>query len=262
MITSRKSKKRLAARRVIRPWRDFPVIGIEFRKGSQGFTLLELMLSVVIISLIILIIVGALRLGFRSVEAGEKKVESLERVRNAITLLESQIQSELPLAYYENAEKKYYFRGKRTSLDLATNYSVWGGEKGYVVAHYEVAQEPGGRQTLWVKENIIGQESSRETRMLEQVAEFYFEYFVRDTSKAPQDDAGRWVEEWVDDDAVPTTEKLEKIKFHVRLENRVLNWIIPLKGRGAQSAAAASLGGPMMPAGQPAPVTPVKSPKK
>jgi prepilin-type N-terminal cleavage/methylation domain-containing protein len=240
----------------------YPAPAPSSTKGSRGFTLLELMLSVVIISLIILIIVGALRLGFRAVEAGEKKVESLERVRNAITLLESQIQSELPLSYYENAEKKYYFRGKRTSLDLATNYSVWGGEKGYVVAHYEVVQESTGRQTLWVKENIIGQESIRETRMLEQTAEFYFEYFVRDTSKDSQDDAGRWVDEWVDDAAVPTADKLEKIKFHVRLGNKALDWIIPLKGRGGLSVAAAPLGGPMMPTEQPAPVPPVKPQKK
>lgn len=244
------------------PTNRYPVSSPAPRKGPRGFTLLELMLSVVIISLIILIIVGALRLGFRSVEAGEKKVESLERVRNAITILESQIQSELPLSYYENAEKKYYFQGKRTSLDLATNYSVWGGEKGYVVAHYQVTQETNGRQTLWVKENIIGQDSSRETRMLEQTAEFYFEYFVRDTLKDPQDEAGRWVDEWVDDAAVPSTDKLEKIKFHVRWENRALDWIIPLKGRGGLSAAAAPLGGAMMPTSGPAPVTPAKPPKK
>jgi prepilin-type N-terminal cleavage/methylation domain-containing protein len=226
------------------------------KKSPPGFTLLELLLSVVIISLIILIIVGALRLGFRSVEAGEKKAESLERVRNAITILESQIQSEIPLTYYENAEKKYYFRGTRNSLDLATNYSVWGGEKGYVVAHYQVTQETGGRQTLWVKENIIGQESARETRMLDQAAEFYFEYFVRDTSKDPKEEAGRWVEEWVDDAAVPSSDKLEKIKFHLRLENRTLDWIIPLKGRGSLSTAASP------PGVMPAPVAPVPPSKK
>ena len=229
------------------------------KRSSPGFTLLELMLSVVIISLIILIVVGALRLGFRSVEAGEKKVESLERVRNAITILESQIQSEIPLTYYENAEKKYYFRGGRTFLDMATNYSLWGGEKGYVVVRYQVSQETDGRQTLWVKENIIGQENSRETRMLEQAAEFYFEYFVRDTSKDPKDEAGRWVDEWVDDAAVATTDKLEKIKFHVRLEHSALDWIIPLKGRGSLSAPAAPWGMPGLPT---APVAPVTPPKK
>ena len=229
------------------------------RKGSSaGFTLLELMLSVVIISLIILIVVGALRLGFRSVEAGEKKVESLERVRNAITILESQIQSEIPLTYYENAEKKYYFRGGRTFLDMATNYSLWGGEKGYVVVRYQVSQETDGRQTLWVKENIIGQENSRETRMLEQAAEFYFEYFIRDTSKDPKDEAGRWVDEWVDDAAIATTDKLEKIKFHVRLEHSALDWIIPLKGRGSLSTPAAPWGMPGLPTVPVAPVTPPK----
>jgi prepilin-type N-terminal cleavage/methylation domain-containing protein len=229
------------------------------KKGSPGFTLLELMLSVVIISLIILIIVGALRLGFRAVEAGEKKAESLERVRNAITILESQIQSEIPLSYYDNAEKKYYFRGGRSFLDMATNYSIWGGEKGYVVVHYQVSQETNGRQSLWVKENIVGQETSRETRMLEQADEFYFEYFVRDTSKDPKDEAGRWVDEWVDDAAVPTTDKLEKIKFHVRLGNRALDWIIPLKGRGSLNTATPPPGiFPGIPTAPVAPVTPSK----
>jgi len=238
----------------------YPASSPAQKKGSPGFTLLELLLSVVIISLIILIIVSALRLGFRSVEAGEKKAESLERVRNAITILESQIQSEIPLAYYENAEKKYYFRGGRTFLDMATNYSLWGGEKGYVVVHYQVSQETDGRQTLWVKENIVGQENSRETRMLEQADEFYFEYFVRDTSKDPKDEAGRWVDEWVDDAAVPTTDKLEKIKFHVRLGNRALDWIIPLKGRGSLNSTAAPPG--MIQGITGAPVTPVTPSKK
>jgi prepilin-type N-terminal cleavage/methylation domain-containing protein len=242
------------------PTTPYPASSSAQKKGSPGFTLLELLLSVVIISLIILIIVGALRLGFRSVEAGEKKAESLERVRNAITILESQIQSEIPLTYYENAEKKYYFRGGRSYLDLATNYSLWGGEKGYVVVHYQVSRETNGYQTLWVKENIVGQENSRETRMLEQAAEFYFEYFVRDTSKDPKDEAGRWVEEWVDDAAVPTTDKLEKIKFHVRLENKELDWIIPLKGRGSLNTAAASSG--LMPGSPIAPVAPVTPSKK
>ncbi len=228
------------------------------KKGPPGFTLLELLLSVIIISMIILIVVGALRLGFRSVEAGEKKAESLERIRNAITILESQIQSEIPLTYYENADKKYYFRGGRTFLDMATNYSIWGGEKGYVVVHYQVSPEADGRQTLWVKENIIGQENSRETRMLDRVAEFYFEYFIRDTSKDPKDDPGRWVDEWVDDTAVATTDQLEKIKFHVRLDHSALDWIIPLKGRGSLSAPAPPFALPGVPAAPVAPVTPSK----
>ncbi len=242
------------------PTKPYPASSPVQKKGPPGFTLLELLLSVVMISLIILVIVGALRLGFRSVEAGEKKAESLERIRNAVTILESQIQSEIPLAYYENAEKKYYFRGGRTFLDMATNYSVWGGEKGYVVVHYQVFQETDGYQTLWVKENIVGQENSRETRMLEQAAEFYFEYFVRDTSKDPKEEAGRWVDEWVDDPAVPTTDKLEKIKFHVRLGNRTLDWIIPLKGRGSLSTAAAPPG--VMPGIPTAPIPPVTPSKK
>src|SRR3989304_6144706 len=46
---------------------------------SYGFTLLELLISIVMLGIMILIVTGAMRLGFRSVDAGEKKAESLER---------------------------------------------------------------------------------------------------------------------------------------------------------------------------------------
>jgi len=82
-----------------------------------------------ILSLVFLVIMGALRLGFRSVESGEKKVEALERIRNAINLIEAQIESEVLLSYEENGEKKYYFRGERTALDFATTIPSGGAKR-------------------------------------------------------------------------------------------------------------------------------------
>src|SRR3989337_1653647 len=59
---------------------------------SAGFTLLDLIISITIIGIMVLIIAGATRLGFRSVDAGEKKIESLERMRSSLSLISSQIQ--------------------------------------------------------------------------------------------------------------------------------------------------------------------------
>lgn len=199
--------------------------------GTQaGFTLLELMLSIMILAMLFVIVMGALRLGFRSVEAGEKKVESLERLRNALSLIEAQIESEIPLSYDEDGEKKSYFRGEKTALDFSTNYSIWGGEKGYVVVSYRVTDEPGGKRSLGAEENIIGQENRRETKMLEGLEDIHFEYYVRDTSLDPKEEAGRWLEEWVEE-GLPTSEKLEKIRLHLMLGRREFTWIIPLRNR-------------------------------
>ena len=225
-------------------------------RNREGFTLLELMLSILILALIFVIIIGALRLGFRSVEAGEKKVETLERLRQAITLIELQIESEIPLSYIENGEKKFYFRGGRTALDLSTNYSIWGGEKGYVVVGYWVTGETGGQRSLWAKENIVGQESRRETKILENLQDIYFEYYVRDMSQASPEEAGRWVEEWVEEESLPKAEKLEKIKFHIVLGRKDFAWIIPLRGRGGETTGVQpSKGGPSL-GPRPTPTTP------
>jgi general secretion pathway protein J len=211
--------------------------------GPSGFTLLELLLSISILALVFLVIMGALRLGFRSVETGEKKAEALERIRNAVTLIAAQIESEIPLSYEEDGEKKYYFRGGKSSLDLATNYSIWGGEKGYVVAGYRAAPEANGRWSLKAVENIIGQGNQRETLMLENLEEIGFEYFIRDTSKDPRDDPGSWAEEWVEGKDLPGPEKLEKIRFRIRMNRMELAWIIPLRSRGGFGAPENGLPG-------------------
>src|SRR5512136_1554467 len=67
--------------------------------SRRGFTLLELMISITLIGIIAVIIAGAMRLGYRSVDAGERKIESLERMRVSLTLIDSQIQSEIPLTF-------------------------------------------------------------------------------------------------------------------------------------------------------------------
>jgi general secretion pathway protein J len=64
---------------------------------DEGLTLLELIISITIIGIIILIITGAMQLSFRSVESGEKKIEALERMRSSLAVIDSQIQSEIPL---------------------------------------------------------------------------------------------------------------------------------------------------------------------
>lgn len=243
---------------------DKPFRGMDAEKGGRagairgragnrpGFTLLELMLSIMILGLILLIVMGALRLGFRSVEAGEKKVESLERLRSSVTLIESQIESEIPLSYEENGEKKSYFRGNRTSLDLASNYSIWGGEKGYVVVGYWVTGDPDGQWSLWARENVVGQETRRETRMLQSVQDVYFEYYVRDTTKDPKDESGRWLEEWVEE-GLPTTDRLEKIKLHLVLGRKEYAWVIPLRGRQGSTRNATPVGMMSLPPTAPVP---------
>jgi general secretion pathway protein J len=187
---------------------------------EKGFTLLELLISIAILGIIIVILVGALRLGFRSVDTGEKKIDSIERMRVSLSIIDSQIQSQIPLSYEAEGVTQYYFSGARDSLQLSTNYSIWGGQKGYVIVSYRVSSEEEGKAVLYASEHIVGVEDVKETKLLDAFDDIYFEYFY----KGPTDEVGNWVEEWTDTSQMPS-----KIKIHLIKGGKDLPLIVPAR---------------------------------
>ncbi len=170
-----------------------------FINSQNGFTLLELTISITMLALIVLVIAGALRLGYRSIESADRKIESTERMRISFHIIDSQIQSYIPLTYIDNGERKYYFKGNKTSMQFSTNYSVWGGERGYVVTTYDVVASDNNKHALLVTENTVGIEFARQTKLLDNYNAIFFKYYYKD----PTEEQGKWIEEWTDETTVP-----------------------------------------------------------
>jgi len=191
---------------------------------DDGLTLLELIISITIIGIIVLIITGAMQLSFRSVESGEKKIEALERIRSSLAAIDSQIQSEIPLTFDDEGERKYYFIGDREFLQFASNYSIWGMGLGYVIASYTVETGENGKQILYVTENTVGIENARTTRLFDAFDTIYFEFFYKD----PTEEEGMWVDEWTDEFSMP-----EKVRINLVEGVRDFSMIIPLRARGS-----------------------------
>lgn len=176
----------------------------KFRHG--GFTLLELLISMTLLVVILVITLGALRISSRSVAAGEKKMESHERFRTVLSLLDAQIQSQIPLTYQEEGQKKYYFRGDRKALRFSSNHSIWGGQKGYVVVDYRVEPDQTGKEVLYASERIPGIDGRQETRLIEATS-ISFEYLHKD----PTEEQAKWVERLSDGAVIP-----EKVRFRMK----------------------------------------------
>jgi general secretion pathway protein J len=106
----------------------------------RGFTLLGLLVSMTLLVVIMVVVSGAVRLSYRATESGERRVELLERQRNSLSIIDAQIQSEIPLTYDdEEGNKKPYFLADRDVLTFTSTYSLWGGRRGFVVVNYRVA---------------------------------------------------------------------------------------------------------------------------
>lgn len=190
--------------------------------SGRGFTLLELLISMTLLVVILVITLGALRISSRSVAAGEKKMESQERYRTVLSILDAQIQSHVPLIYEDEGQKKYYFRGNRKTLRFSSNHSIWGGQKGYVVVDYRVEPDQTGKEVLYASEKIPGIEGSQDTRLIK-ATEISFEYFHKD----PTEEQGRWMDQLSDGNVIP-----EKISFHMANETRSLSLVCPVRVRG------------------------------
>jgi general secretion pathway protein J len=207
-----------------------------FLRKESGFTLLELMISIAIVGIMVFILMAVLRLGFRSVEAGEKKIESLGRVKASLNMIDAQIQSEIPLTFEQDGEKQYYFKGKPDSLEFSTNYSIWEGEKGFVMVTYQVIIDDRGKRTLQASESRVWREDRKEIKLLEFFDEMSFEYYYQD----PTEEEGRWIKEWTEAGFLP-----KKILLRLVKDRKDLSIILPMKTAGilAESLAIQGSGG-------------------
>ena len=205
--------------------------------GQQGFTLLELMISIVLMGMVVLITAGAMRLGFRSAESGQRKIESIERFRTSLNIVESQMQSAFVIKK-SGTEADLEFtqlKGDHNSLEFRSLYSLWGGTRGPVFIIYNVKEGNRGGKSLYVTENpIIIPEATREVLLIEDAKDIFFEYY----KKGPTDEKGSWAEDWTDKDNIPN-----KIKLTINKDMKVLPMIIPLR-MGAKTQQVTSVAGP------------------
>jgi len=117
---------------------------------NRGFTLLELLLSMTILSMIAVLAFGALRLGVRAWEKGEETVETKQRVRIVLNLLHRQFASMDRTAMTGSAAKTFAFRGENKTLSFLSGVPlVPGNLYGTVYAKYEVrVNDDGEGETL------------------------------------------------------------------------------------------------------------------
>ena len=88
---------------------------------EKGFTLLEVLIAMTILSLIAVIIGASLRLGIRAWERGEADIESSQNIRFFVERLSQQIKSAYPYQMQIDGEKAIAFQGKTDSIFFATS---------------------------------------------------------------------------------------------------------------------------------------------
>jgi len=188
-------------------------------RSSNGFTLLEVMITLAIIGMMLLIIFGAFRLGLSAWEKGETIKEDYQKLRIVSQLLSRQVKSAVPYKIKsQKAEGDYLaFDGQRHSLKFVSTLSLKVQQPvgfTYTVYEFEEGGREGGRLVLY--EQRVLTKDFMEDRPKEEmgvdlftgVSDVRFEYY-RDEDKEKTRSA-EWVEQWntKEEKALPTAVKM------------------------------------------------------
>ncbi len=167
------------------------------RKRPAGFTLLEVLISITLISLIVVIMAGALRLSYRSIDRGEARSAYLERLKATFSLVDNQFQSAIPLARQDDEAGRFFFEGSSDRVEFASNHSLTSGRHGYAVVRYTARRADNGTVAFYVEENTVGLQNKQEIRLIEGLSDIRFEYYRKESDA--EEAEGEWVETWTDE---------------------------------------------------------------
>ncbi len=157
------------------------------RSGGAGFTLMELLISVTILALIFVTVLGAIRVGSRSWESGERRAEENQRTRTLYDTLARDLTMLYPLRLKEENTDVLAFRGSPDSIEFATLPQGYGAEPfSHMIRIVTYTVEPdrglvsSDRYPFIAGGDVAGLQDGRAKSLDERVSEVRFRYLVPD----------------------------------------------------------------------------------
>jgi general secretion pathway protein J len=170
--------------------------GIREAGMQSGFTLLELILSMTILSMVSLLIGSGFHLGLRYWDLGDKEILETQRLRALSGLMSQGLKSAYPYKMEIDDEKVVLFEGEKDSVLFVTT-SVEPYEGGFKWVSYTY-KEDGVllyNEGILPDKDVLDKVSKNEEILDEEIREVTFEYL------SPEDED--WQESWELSDELP-----------------------------------------------------------
>ena len=174
-------------------------------RSKGGFTLLELLISVAILSLIVMILGGAFRLVTRSWQKGEEEAEEFRKTRMVLDRIAEQMKSLYPYWIDKGKKKMIAFQGQQHAIQFVSPLSMQSPlVSGLVWVRYSLKDKGIQNWNLLVQEGmVVGNDffpapadradlNGVKMVLLSGVEDLTFEYFVFPKNSSQ----GEWRTQW------------------------------------------------------------------
>lgn len=227
-------------------------------KPSSGFTLIEVLIAMTLLSIMVVLLFSSMRICAQSWEQGENKITEVNQVALVYNFFQRHLALAIPVSndflnqdtmnaatqsgvggITENDNKTFSFQGRKQSLQFVSVFPASAGRSGMQLFLIEPRQQQDGEQVVNVTLTPFfpvaeGEEWRREEEvLLRHVSDFSLAYF----GAAEGESAGSWHDEWLEKDVQP-----QLVKISISTTNCVF-WPDMIIGIKAASTVSAELGG-------------------
>lgn len=185
-------------------------------RPQSGFTLLELLISLTLLGMMLVLLFGGLRLGMRSWDTVQVKVDSMNSVRSVENFLRREMERVYPYRWNPGPAQRFAFLGERYKVNFVAPLPTRIASGGLYAIAMELEQNGEGRKLTWKHMPIDPQ--TKDFSALDQVKEMvlvnaelskvddiWLSYFGREKDGAEP----RWVDHW---DSIATMPLLIRVQ--------------------------------------------------
>lgn len=207
------------------------------RQVSKGFTLIEVLIALTLLSIMIVLLFTSLKICADSWEKGENKINNVNQIAVVYNFFQHHLATAKPLFTNTPAgEKRFSFQGQAQSLQFVSSFPASAGKLGLQLFSINLQEEDNDQAinvslipfvTLSEDEEPGNKE---EVTLINHVSSFKVAYFGAESATGE----GTWFDEWIDKETLP-----KLVKINIALANDMFwpEMIVDLKVTGTADIA-------------------------
>jgi general secretion pathway protein J len=185
-----------------------------FHKKCGGFTLLEMLMSLVLLALLLAGAYGGIRTSVRAMHSGEHVIERVDRMRTVQGFLRHQLSRILPLPYEQTLNSNYVFEGARDFMRFVAPMPGYLSHGGPYVQTLALTRGTDGLQLVFSDAMLNGFDPKEEKAaerdpvvLLDHIRDGAFSYRMLDE----QGQLTQWSSSWDDPGVTPLMIQIELV---------------------------------------------------